>query len=701
MKIDIKFIALLAIVCLLSLSVVSAADDAQADVAADANDDIEIGDADTATNDDTSNTPKDGTELQAMIKSASAGDKIKLDSDYAIGSTVVIHNGETKIDDEQHPRNGLTIDGQNHKLDGKNVRILAVRTTDVTLQNIVFENGYLADTDSGAAVWTKEGSITIINCTFINNKATYGGAFYGTIGNNHIINCTFKDNTATGTGGAIQINGNNNIIENSTFTNNKATNKNGGAIAFVDDNANNNNKIIGNTFTGNTAIGKDRDGGAIFLQKGVDTQIIGNTFTSNKAQHGGAISLYQTGYATIENNTFTKNTATILGGAIRESITNSKTKTTISNNKFNGNSAPTSGAIHIDGNNIEISKNVFDNNKATSTFGGSIGATSNTISILNNNITNTNAKTYGGAIYVKGNPVTIKANEITNAGATDGGAIYVEAGTATIDSNNFTKCTASNLGGAIKGGDTNNKVKLTITGNNFNGNTANKGADIRIYNCDGSQVKNNNFVTYTANSIVTYGNVAIQDNKGFKEVLSITTLNKNYAVTTTAKYLTVVLKNSKGTGVAGKEITITLNGKPYTEVTNANGQFKTKIALSKIGKYSCTVKFAGDDSNTAAKTSFYLYVNKAATKISSPAKTFKKSKTKKVVLTLKSGKKALAKKKVSIKINKKTYYGTTNKYGKVTIKIKLTKKGTYKGTLKYVGNKTYKACTGKVTIKVK
>jgi hypothetical protein len=72
-----------------------------------------------------------------------------------------------------------------------------------------------------------------------------------------------------------------------------------------------------------------------------------------------------------------------------------------------------------------------------------------------------------------------------------------------------------------------------------------------------------------------------------------------------------------------------------------------------------------------------------------------------VVLTLKSGKKALAKKKVSIKINKKTYKGTTSKYGKVTIKIKLTKKGTFKGTLKFAGDKTYKACTGKVTIKVK
>lgn len=704
MKIDIKFIALLAIICLLSLSVASAADDAQADVIADANDDIEIGDADTATNDDAASNAKTLDDVYTTDKNkiddskgVNDGDTIVLDKDYDLEKTIVI---DKKI----------TFDGKGHTLNGNNkVRLVQVRTNDVTLQNINFENGYVdVNGDSGAAILpmlkhtdtnTNEYfSLKIINCTFNNNQAKYGGALYTQIGGNEIINCTFKDNTATETGGAIQINGNDNLIENCIFTNNKATAKNGGAIAFIDDNANNNNKIIGNTFTGNTAISKDRDGGAIFLQKGVNTQIIGNTFTSNKAQHGGAISLYQTGYATIENNTFTKNTATILGGAIRESITNSKTKTTISNNKFNGNSAPTSGAIHIDGNNIEISKNVFDNNKATSTFGGSIGATSSTISILNNNITNSNAKTLGGAIYVKGNPVTIKSNEINNANAADGGAIYVDkTSVATIDSNNFTKCTASNFGGAIRA-----ESKVTVTNNIFTNNTAtNKGSDIRIYNGDGSQVKNNNFVTYTANSIVTYGSVAIQDNKGFKDVPTITTLNKNYAVTTTAKYLTVVLKNSKGTGVEGKTITITLNGKPCTGVTNSKGQFKTKIALSKIGKYSCTVKFAGDDSNTAAKLKFTIAVNKAATKITSPAKTFKKSKTKKVVLTLKSGKKALAKKKVSIKINKKTYYGTTNKYGKVTIKIKLTKKGTYKGTLKYVGNKTYKACTGKVTIKVK
>ncbi len=685
MKIDIKFIALLAIICLLSLSVVSAADDAQADVTADANDDIEIGDADTATNDTAASNAKPlERAANGVVINVADGDIVELDDDYELDKSIYIDNK-------------ITLDGKGHTLDGKNsVRIIAARTTDITLQNIIFKNGGFSQKDSGAGVWAKEGGITIINCTFINNEATdYGGAIYSPLGGNTIINCTFESNTAAQSGGAINFNANGNTIINNTFKNNIATANNGGALTITGQNTAGQNIIKGNTFENNKA--SKADAGALYLDKTNGDEISDNVFIKNSAIRGGAVSLYESGNFILKNNSFTSNAATELGGALRASITNSKSKTTISENTFKSNSAPNSGALHIDGSNVEINTNEFDGNKATKGYAGSMQINGNTIKILNNNIINTNAVTYGGAIVVKkGTSMTIQSNNITNANAKDGGAIFVETGAATIDSNNFTKCTATNFGGAIRA-----ESKVTVTNNIFTDNTATKGSDIRIYNGDGSQVKNNNFVTYTANSIVTYGSVAIQDNKGFKEVPTITTLNKNYAITTTTKYLTVVLKNSKGTGIAGKNITITLNGKTYTGVTNAKGQYKTKIALSKVGKYTCNVNFAGDDSNTAAKLKFTIAVNKAATKISSPAKTFKKSATKKVVITLKSGKTLLKKQKVTIKINKKTYKGTTNNKGKATIKIKLTKKGTYKGVLKYATTAKYKACTGKVTIKVK
>ena len=630
--------------------------------------------------------------LQAKIKSAKAGKEITLTSDPLRGdfaeSGIVIQNP-------------ITINGNNHILDGEQKgRIFVVNSTQVTLKNIIFKNAKLSD--GGAAILSKVGGLTIINCTFINNQAEYGGALYASSGGNKIINCTFDSNVATKSGGAVNIDRTNgNTIINNTFKNNIAITNNGGAVVITGNNKGS-NLIKGSTFENNIAKSTAyADGGAIYLEKGVGNKIEDNEFKNNLAKIGGAVTLYESGYFTLVNNIFTDNTARHIGGALRANIVNSDYKTTISNNKFKSNTAENSGALHIDGSNVEINTNEFDGNKATQGYSGTMQINGNTIKILNNDISNTNAKTSGGAIVVKtGTSITIQSNNFTNAKARDGGAIHVESGVATIKSNNFIKCSASYRGGAIK-----SDTKVIVTENTFKDNTAtDKGSDILIH-YDGlriSQIKNNVFLTYTPKSIVTFSVlVKIQDNKGFKEVLKIETLNKNYAVTTTAKYLTVVLKNSKGTGVSGKTLTISLNGKTYTGTTDADGKFKTKIAISAIKKYSYTVKFAGDGYSYAAKKSFYLYVNKAVTKISSPAKTFKKSAVKKVVVTLKSGKKVLAKKKVSIKINGKTYKGTTNSRGKATIKIKITKKGSFKGTLKYVGNKTYKACTGKVTVKIK
>ena len=63
---------------------------------------------------------------------------------------------------------------------------------------------------------------------------------------------------------------------------------------------------------------------------------------------------------------------------------------------------------------------------------------------------------------------------------------------------------------------------------------------------------------------------------------------------------------------------------------------------------------------------------------------------------------ALKKVKLSLKVKGKTYYATTNKYGKATFKItKLTKKRKYTATLKFKGSKYYKAKTVKPKITIK
>jgi len=143
--------------------------------------------------------------------------EVKLTSNYAYNEEVDKHLLYTGI----KINNAVSIDGQNHYIDGKNkICAFYVKYDNVTLKNIRFVNcGYSAVMWNGA-------SGSIINCSFINCSAgTYGGAVIwdGTCGN--IINSTFINCSCTkyeSYGGAIRWEGTNGHIINSTFINNTA-----------------------------------------------------------------------------------------------------------------------------------------------------------------------------------------------------------------------------------------------------------------------------------------------------------------------------------------------------------------------------------------------------------------------------------------------------------------------------------------------
>ena len=127
-----------------------------------------------------------------------------------------------------------------------------------------------------------------------------------------------------------------------------------------------------------------------------------------------------------------------------------------------------------------------------------------------------------------------------------------------------------------------------------------------------------------------------------------------------------------------------------------------KISLNKKGKYTYKAKFAGDGTYKAVTKSATLTINPLATSLTLKKYTYKKSsKSKKLKATLKSGTKVLKNKKVSFKVNGKTYSAKTNSKGIATVKIKLTKKGTFKYTAKFAGDNVYKAISksNKVVIK--
>ena len=163
------------------------------------------------------------------------------------------------------------------------------------------------------------------------------------------------------------------------------------------------------------------------------------------------------------------------------------------------------------------------------------------------------------------------------------------------------------------------------------------------------------------------------------------------------------MKDANGNVLANKKVTFTVNGKTYTATTNAKGVATVKLALTAAKTYTVTIKFAGDNVYAASTVSAKVKLNKEKTKVTAPKKTFKRSKkVKKVVITLKNSKgKAVAKKKITLTVNKKKYTAKTNKKGKATIKVKLTKKGTFKYKVKFAGDTQYKAAKKNGKIKIK
>ena len=170
-----------------------------------------------------------------------------------------------------------------------------------------------------------------------------------------------------------------------------------------------------------------------------------------------------------------------------------------------------------------------------------------------------------------------------------------------------------------------------------------------------------------------------------------------------AKKLVITLKDAKGKALANKKVTVKVGSISKTLKTNSKGQVSVNVATLVPKTYTATVKFAGDSSYKASTVKPKVVVNKAKPKLAAKAKTFKvKAKVKKYTATLKNNKgKVLKKVKLTLKVGKKTYTAKTNAKGVATFKVKLTKKGKNTATVKFAGNKYFKAISKKVKITVK
>ena len=206
-------------------------------------------------------------------------------------------------------------------------------------------------------------------------------------------------------------------------------------------------------------------------------------------------------------------------------------------------------------------------------------------------------------------------------------------------------------------------------------------------------------VTYRGNDIFYPVSKSIKFNVADTTLQSLLTSSD---VTTTygiSKDIVVTLKDSKGNILVGRKITVNLNNENYDAVIPSDGEAVISIPSSlAVNKYTATITFAGETNIFGKTITINVEVKKAKPILTASKKTFKvKDKTKKYVVTLKTNKGKLYKnQKITVKVNGKTYSAKTNSRGQATFKLtKLTKKGTYKATVKYSGNSKYNAVSKK------
>ena len=256
-------------------------------------------------------------------------------------------------------------------------------------------------------------------------------------------------------------------------------------------------------------------------------------------------------------------------------------------------------------------------------------------------------------------------------------------------------------------------VFILINNKTYSANIVNGTAKIKIPNLDAGDYDN---LKVIFNGSSKYANsFDVVSFSVLKLNTTVTVAAKTYVINYGGKY-SVTIKDENGKVLAGKTVTLTINGKEYKATSDANGVATfslTKSMLKSSGVKTVIVKFAGDNNYVGSNATAKITVNKETVKILKAKKTykFKKSKkTKNIKVTLKNSKNnAMKKVKVTLKLSgkkikgKKTITAKTNKKGVVTFKLgkKLTKKTKVKYTITYKGNAYYKKVTkkGKITVK--
>ena len=623
----------------------------------------------------------------------------------------------------------------------------------LTFENCLFENNTVLGVNKGhGGAIANSGKVTIIHSTFKNNVANVtnssgfrknsadGGAI-SNLGNLWVYNSTFAQNKALRNGGAIRTQDHSTTyIDGCNFTANIAAyhlsgGSYGGAIYTWDCGL----ELYNSVFKNNKiydASGYGARGGALSLNRGVGKILIYSCEFINNTADGIATvdgqSLYfdsveaVVNYCTIDTSVYSISQSTDLNrnwwavndtniNALIENIPSSAAVKSFAELK-----------ISSDAKQIEVGKeiNIFidlcwngtenQNNidlipvktvKLNST-GGVLGDAYG--NLINGSFKTTFTPTgkdillsveFGNVIFKSSLNETNEKIKIDDNFEGGNGIISIESNNEKFD---FCLIEIDNVTYYVKlkNGNGNAKILGLANGKHI--------ADFKFCN-NAFDIINETKITITVNDNPD-SSITSKKDTTLEAAKSVTIAAVDTNAGEKGEFIYATLKDSNGNALASKTIQIALDGKIYNVTTNDNGNARLQVNISSANTYTCAVSFKGDDGyNGASLVCTQLTVSKKSTSITASAKTFKaKAKTKSVSVTLKTsknkldGKTYLSKgKKLTLTVNKKTYTAKTNSKGVAKFSIKLTKKGKYNATIKFAGDKTYKAASKKIKITIK
>ena len=210
--------------------------------------------------------------------------------------------------------------------------------------NTIIENN---NSIVGGGIWVRGSFVFLENSTVSNNISSLnGGGLYGYYDNNtniNILNSTFENNFAN-YGGGIYINNYDIVINNeSIFVNNSASNTGGGVFLY-----NSQVEIYNSSILNNQA----PNGAGFFISSSYNPIIKSTLISGNSAMiSGGGLYIDNSGTPILFNNTITDNNAAILGSGLFCSATNP----VVQNSIFWGNLSADGAQVNLqDGSEIFV-----------------------------------------------------------------------------------------------------------------------------------------------------------------------------------------------------------------------------------------------------------------------------------------------------------------------------------------------------------